>query len=124
MSEIRRRTELYLEEGLSINQEANRVIEFDDPVVFSLRQKEEAESENEMEIEDLGPEDRASTAFSDIKLLVFVYKRVFREQQIRQISINERAYYNTVKERVKALEDAIAADNIGYVPPPIRQSQD
>lgn len=124
MSEIRRRTEQYLEEGLSINQEANRVIEFDDPVVFSLRQKEEAESENEMEIEDLGPEDLASTAFSDIKLLVFVYKRVFREQQIRQIRINERAYYNTVKERVKTLEDAIAADNIGYVPPPIRQSQD
>ena len=93
-------------------------------MVFSLRQKEEAESENEMEIEDLGPEDLASTAFSDIKLLVFVYKRVFREQQIRQIRINERAYYNTVKERVKALEDAIAADNIGYVPPPIRQSQD
>ena len=80
MSEIRRRTEQYLEEGLSINQETNRVIEFDDPVVFSLRQKEEAESENEMEIEDLGPEDLASTAFSDIKLLVFVYKRVFREQ--------------------------------------------
>lgn len=80
LSEIRRRTEQYLEEGLTINQEANRVIEFADPVVFSLRQTNDTEDdENELESDEPAPGELASVAFSDLKLLIFVYKRVFRE---------------------------------------------
>ena len=130
------------------------MIEFADPVVFSIRRREDAETgdaleatnapENDLNAENQEPraneeqnqiqnvsdildqnapadaEDLASAAFSDLKLLVFVYKRVFREMQIQQIRISERAYYNTVRDRILALDDALAKDDVGFEPQPVR----
>lgn len=50
LGEIRRRTEQFLEEGLTINQEANRVIEFADPIVFSIRRRDDSEAEDAPEV--------------------------------------------------------------------------
>ena len=121
---IQRKTQQYLEENLSINQEANRVIEFGDPIVFSLQQNVNAETGDELEMDDLSIGEHGQVTFSDVKFLVFVYKRMFREQQLRQIRINERMYYSAVKERVHLLEEAIEKDNVDYAPQPIRAAPD
>lgn len=40
--------------------------------------------------------------------------------QIQQIRISERAYYNTVRDRILALDDALAKDDVAFEPQPVR----